>query len=155
MASRQSSRKPGSANVSAEKDPFSPMASTSDQVRQDSKSKKGALPAPPVAEGTPPPPVLAQQTALSQFVAASELANLEKRLTTMLEQRLEEQTAQTWEAPMDDSAPESNGQQGSEDEESVWHASQDSVESCSVQSVTKHGHKRTRVSSETKDSEDS
>ena len=132
------------------------MPSTSDHVRGlEAKAKpKGTIPVPAGVVETPPPPVLTPHPPRAQFVEASELASLEQRLTTLLEQRLEEQTAPMWDGPMDDSAPESNDRQLSEDdEESVWQASQDSVASSETPHVSKQGQKRARVSSETKESE--
>ena len=152
MASRQSSRKPAHSNVQTESEAVQPSSSASENTRgPDPKPKqKGSLPVPVGVEESPPPPVL---TPHPVYVAASDLAGLEKRLTKLLEQRLEEQTAPAWDGPVDASSPESDYRQDSDGEDSVWHASQDSVESVNVQSGNKQGLKRTRGSSETKDSE--
>ena len=154
MASRQSSRKPAHPIVQAENDPFHPMASTSEITRgtEPKPKQKGSIPVPVGVEASPPPPVLTPHPPHA-YVAASELACLEQRLTKMLEQRLEEQTAPVWDGPIDVSSPESANRHDSDEDDSVWQASQDSVESSNVQSMTRHGSKRTRVSSETKDSE--
>ena len=146
MASRQSTRKPHAPNPS-DKDAFNQLASSSDHERglELKHKNKGTISVPSEVEDSPPPPVLTPHP--PQYAGMGDLANLEKRLTAMLAQKLEEQTAPDWVAPIDDSGPESNEKHHSEDEESGWQMSQVSVQSSDLTTQPKHSHKRARSSS--------
>ena len=149
MAARQSTRKPAHASSSTEQEAVSLGHNASDNVRGiETKLKpKGTIPVPSGVEDTPPPPVLTPHPP-HQYVGVTDLANLEKRLTKLLEQRLVEQTAPTWDETIDESAPKYNDRNMSDEVESVWQGSQESECSSDVVNQAKNLQKRARSSSE-------